>query len=175
MAAGPGGTNLINALRGSIYQATHERLTTSQLWERIRSDLNLPQEGPTGLARGQVNAIWHEAVQARNASEAFARDLSRAEAMGVDRAVTGRMVVVPTWARPQVERNTTPIYQVNFQMTMQAEDGTLDTGWFTIVKRGAIPPTVQGVADMVGFDAEMMAGRYGKSLVDTGSIQIMAI
>lgn len=172
---GPGGQNIINALRGSIYASVAARETTAQLWQRIRSELGLPPGTPTGLGFQQVNRIRSEAAGLRNTSAVIERGLSQLGATGIDQAVSSRMITTASYARPAAERNLMPMWNITFQMQMTDEQGNPDIGWFTITKRGTLPGSVGDLQDMVNFDAEMMAGRYGKAFASAGSIQILEI
>lgn len=175
MAQGQTPDRSVRSLWGSIQRGVEARETTADLWARIRDELGLPDTGPTGIARATFNQLRHDAALGRNAQAAYMRDLERSTARGMDLSLDARHIAQAPWSRTQAEQNTVPIHQVNFEMTMVDENGNEDSGWFTTVFRGDLPPTVQALADQVSFDAEMMAGRYGKSLVATGAIRILAV
>lgn len=127
--------------------------STSAIFGRIRAraaELGLPS---VGVGASDISKL-------RGYASAMVRAQTTLASTDPTRAVTAAVIAETPWSRSLTERNTLPIYNVQFQHTVQLDDGSTVTKWHTISIPGVLPATVGELQARVAGEAQLMAA-YG--------------
>jgi hypothetical protein len=169
-----------NALKyfGSIMASAYAGDSTAGMWTSIRqtqAQYGLSRPGATApdvsVIRGYANRI---VAGARNLNNADDGDVITAD----------MMAVAPYTSRNLNSISTNPIYQVRYQNTVQADDGTITTVWNTSVFTGTdFPGTVGALRDAISNDAAELAAQGSDAStttprgtsVSTGQLEITLV
>lgn len=169
-----------NALKyyGDILASAYANLSTADMWTAIRNTqatYGLPTPGASApdvsVIRGYANRI---VAGARNLAAADPGDLITAD----------MMAVAPYTSRDLNAISTDPVYQVRYQSTVQASDGTVSTRWTTSVYNASqFPSTVGELNDAVFTDAseltaqaaQQTGGESGGTLLSVDNLEITLV
>ena len=153
-----------NALKyyGSILASAYANLSTSDMWTSIRSaqaNYGLATPGASApdvsVIRGYANRI----VAGAAALDAAAPD---------DVITTDMMAVAPYTSRDLNAMSTTPVYQVRYLNTVQADDGSTTEVWNTSVFTATdFPSTVGDLQDAINANATELAAQGIESSTTT--------
>jgi hypothetical protein len=143
---------------GSILASAYQGVSTQDMWIAIHSSaaqygLSSPQTQPP-----DVSTIRKFANQIVAGAQAFAA------ASETDSITPDMMAVAPYTSRDLNAIAVTPVYQVRYKNTVQADDGTVTSVWNTSVFTASdMPGTVGGLLDAVNADAQELAAQGSDS------------
>lgn len=152
---------------GVIRGAAAERLSTQDLWQRIRDF-----EAQQGISRpGQLFTFVSQArslaVQQRTAVSTLGAADNRA-------VLTPQMVAADIAARDAITRALDPRYFIRYGVTTVTDQGPAQT-WYTIKSPGILPATKGDVMAMIGQDVLGRQTGYTYTVTGvTGDVQITA-
>lgn len=153
-----------NALKyyGSIIASAYANVSTADMWTSIRdtqAQYGLSSPGASApdvsVIRGYANRIvaGAQALAGANPEDSITSDM---------------MGTAPYTSRDAASIATNPIYQVRFQNTVQADDGTITTVWNTSVFTASnMPDTVGDLQDAIGGNATELASQGGDATSNT--------
>lgn len=157
-----------NALKyyGSILASAYQNLSTSDMWTAIRTTqanygLPTPQASAPDVSviRGYANRIvaGAAAFEAADPGDSITSDM---------------MAVAPYTSRDLNSIATSPVYQVRYLNTVQADDGSTTQVWNTSVFTATdFPDTVGGLQDAINTNAAELAaqGAQGSTTTPRGT------
>lgn len=161
------GQRRLLAYWGNIQAAVAERVSTAELWSRVRAAAE--QEGVSLHGVGAIDMGRLRSIAAAQRGAMAALGGARR-----DQAITGAMIASDLSARPLQDQLLAPSWIVRFEHDIVVE-GELRTVWRSSVVDGGLPATVQDLYDRVSEDAEAMAEDYDVSHAGVGRIQISAV
>jgi hypothetical protein len=152
---------------GVIRSAVAARLSTADLWDRIKSF-----EAASAVSRPAqmftiVSQMRSAAVVQRTAVTSFA-------AADPGQVLTPAMVGVEMTARDVITRALAPEYYIRYEATTVTPEGE-STTWYTISHSGVLPATKGDILAMAGLDAVGQSTKYEYLVTGiTGQVQITA-
>lgn len=161
---------------GAIQSAVAERATTGQIWDAIRADAAAVPGGAPLPSFAGVNAVRSMAAAIRNSSEALAGALDTEQRTGLAQGIDSSMMALAPWSRDATAIATMANYQVRFQASFQAPDGSQFSQWLTMkFDPSNMPGTVGELADALdGMGASNYTPAGGEYLgADSLSITVV--
>lgn len=127
--------------------------STSAIFDRIKA-----RAGELGLTSVGVGAT--EISRLRSYASAMVRSQEQFASARGDQSMTAAFIAETPWSRGLNERNLNPVYNVQYQHTIQLDDGSVVTKWQTITISDVLPSTVAELNGRIAAEAQMMAA-YG--------------
>jgi hypothetical protein len=152
---------------GVIRGATSERLSTADLWQRIRDF-----EGARNVTRPDqllfaVNQMRSASVEQRSAVDAIS-------ALAENAVITAAHIGTEINARDVLTRALSPKYYIRYEASIVTAEGE-STRWFTLAHDGILPATKGDITAMIGSDIVDSAAEYDFTLTGaTGALSITA-
>ena|SRR5882762_1376661 len=139
---------------GDILASAYQGLNVTDMWTSIRNT-----QATYGLPTTQTSVPDVQTIRGlANKIVNGARTL--AAASGTDAITRDMMAVAPYTSRDLNAINTTPIYHVRYQVTVQASDGTVSNRWsFSVFTAADMPGTVGALRDATDTAAEEMTAQ----------------
>lgn len=150
---------------GVIRGAAAEKLSTSDLWQRIRDF-----EAASGIERpSQLFTFVSQARSLAVSQRTAVNTISQADNAAV---LTPSMVAVDLAARDTITRALDPRYFVRYEVATVTAEGE-STAWYTIKTSGILPARVGDVRQMIAADMIGQQTKYSYAVTGvTGQIQI---
>lgn len=161
---------------GPIQAAVADRATTSQIWDAIRATAAAePGGAPLPSLRG-VNEVRAAAAAIRNAGENLSKALAVEQRTGLPQGIEPSMMTTAPWSRDAQSIATLAQYQVRFQATFTAIDGSQFQQWLTAkFTPDTMPSTAGELADALAVSPAIDSPPAGSSLSDIGTSQITIV
>lgn len=158
------GTYGANALKyyGSILASAYQGLSTADMWTAIRATQAQYGLSSPGASAPDVSVIRGYANRIVNGANRLAA------ADDGDLITADMMAVAPYTSRDLNAISTSPVYQVRYLNTVQADDGTVSTVWQTSVFTATdMPDTVGDLTDAITANASELAAQSSGSTSNT--------
>lgn len=161
---------------GDIQDAVSRRATTAEIWDAIKA-VAAAQPGGAPLPSLQgVNEVRSAAAAIRNAGENLSKALAVEQRTGLPQGIEPSMMTVAPWSRDAQSIATLAQYQVRFQATFTAIDGSQFQQWLTAkFTPDTMPSTVGELADALAVSPAIDTPPAGSSLSDIGTSQITIV
>jgi len=153
---------------GVIRSAAANRLTTAQLWDKIREfEANRQVQRPAGLL-SYINTMRSMATQARTASEKLTK-------AGPDTVIQAEHIGPELHARTFQQQALNPKYVARFKATVVTATGTASR-WLSFIFHNALPTTKSDLMAFLHLNAPSI-GIGSEELVTgiTGDVELAAI
>lgn len=153
-----------NALKyyGTILQSAYQNLSTADMWTAVRNT-----QQTYGLPTPQASAPDVSVIRGY-ANRIVAGAGAFAAAAPSDTITADMMAVAPYTSRDLNSISVNPVYQVRYQNTVQANDGTVTTVWNTSVFTAAdFPGTVGALQDAINTNASEIAAQGSQGSTNT--------
>lgn len=168
------GQKLLLAYWGPIQSAVSERVSTADLWTRVRDSAASEGVVLRGVSALDMNRLRSIAASQRESMRTF-------QSSRVDQAITGRMIATDISARPLQDQALAPSWIVRFEQDLVVE-GELQTVWRSDTFDGSLPATVGDLRAQLEVDAEQLllgsSGGIGPDVAvhaGIGRVQISAV
>lgn len=161
---------------GAIQVAASERGGMSGVWNAIREQAAaVPGGAPLPPFLG-VNEAYAAAVRLRNAGEALGAALELEQRTGLPQSIGPGMMSYAPWSRPLDEIATFAKYQVRFNATFTALDGSQFSQWLTASFTAAdMPATAGELADALATSPAIDTPPAGAEFISADSAQITVV
>jgi hypothetical protein len=137
-----------------IFGGAAQRVSTSDLFVSIRARAQELGLSSVGVGASVVSTLRGYASRMVSAA-------GRLNKAADETSLGNTYIAEAPWARPLVEQNTMPIYNVTFQHTIELEDGSTVTKHQNMTIVGQLPPTVGDLRAQVESEAAILAAEGG--------------
>ncbi len=151
---------------GSVMASARTRLTTAQVWDRIREAFPRDQYRYPATILADVNRLRATAGGLVETS----RRLGRAPD---DQVLSGRLIAQQIYARGLNAQELAPSFHARFSVPVTTPEGTRQE-WYTFQYDGALPATVGELRANIAMYAQALGGDYGVDIGEVDDIELGA-